>query len=637
MTFIKRKNLLNFFFIAYIFGGFLAVLFSLKYGFNKESVGVAILFGSILAFFERFDSKLLFKPKTLNIINLNKQSSISFKLSFIFWALSLTVSSLFLLDSLPKYSLSFEYFLFLSLAFSFIVAQIFLGQVSNFNCYIILTEIFTLSTFLSSSFLFLFTGPYGNDASYHVEYITSILNSGSVNVYIGQYIGYPFYHLLFVFSVILSGITNLKIIQFLLIILQNVFVLLMYLTSRKLFNQKIALITALIISVTTYLLVPKYMYSPGSFSVIIFMLILYLFFNKTKTNFFPMTFLLVLTFISLIFYHPLTSVFILFSFISFFLILNLLSFSSTTTKVSFSFLSLALVLILSKWMSVLNDGTNLFFILIKSIEKALNVDNSLADSVSQTTLSPDLSFKSALLYDFGFVLLLLLGIFGAFSIFKTCIDQKNDDLNEKRILFSTVLLIFIPIPYILAFIYPQSLPSRWFPFIEVLSASFAGLSIFSIYYSFYNSKLRYLSYILIFTLIFFSISSPIVNPNSSLYGEDLANRAGMIQSEVKAVSFINEFVNISEVHANSKYLHFINRDIFNYDHFIDPSDPQSYVMGVFVIREEDLTKGFTIPLYGANNKFLEISLPSNEFYNSIYKCNKIYTSNKIAIYDQHEK
>lgn len=97
---------------------------------------------------------------------------------------------------------------------SLILIQIlFSKNLSKYKQYYILIEIFVLSILLSYSFLFLFPSPYGNDASYHVGFIQSILNTGTIGNYFAQYTNYPIFHLLFVFITYMTGIHDFKVIQ----------------------------------------------------------------------------------------------------------------------------------------------------------------------------------------------------------------------------------------------------------------------------------------------------------------------------------------------------------------------------------------------------------------------------------------
>jgi hypothetical protein len=275
---------------------------------------------------------------------------------------------------------------------------------------------------------------------------------------------------------------------------------------------------------------------------------------------------------------------------------------------------------------------SLYHNLVLSINRACTQSESVQNSVTQATLSSSYNFKDIALYDAGLTILFCLGIIGSFLILRNKLDEKNLTIEKYRISISNVTLIFIPLPYVMAIIYPQSLPARWFPFIETLTGILSGVTIYVLYCNLYKSRLNFLPHILIVILIFFMITSPVANPNSHIYSESLSNRNSLTQSEIDTANFTNKLVNVSKVHANSEYIQFINRSVLDYDHFVNPAVPETYDRGIILIRKDDIKKGFVIPLFGSKNKLLDIIPPNEEFNISMSNSHKIYENNQVKIY-----
>jgi len=158
---------------------------------------------------------------------------------------------------------------------------------------------------------------------------------------------------------------------------------------------------------------------------------------------------------------------------------------------------------------------------------------------------------------------------------------------------------------------------------------FAGVAILLIFQKL--SKYKFITVLISAITIFFMITSPIVNPNNQLYAKELSGRSALIQSEIEAAEFIN-WLNPREIHANSKYIYFINMNYGDYKNLINPDKPDTYRSGLVILRNYDLEKGFTIPLFGAKGKLLEVIYPSEEFYKFLNNSIKMYENGEVRIY-----
>ena len=613
--------------ISYFIGGVIAIILSFFHHWNREHIGLIFFMGAILAsLISKHLSEFNYILKTEDRKNNLRFHKIIF---IIFLCISLIPIFIFV-NSMYNYYLPIHYFFTISLIGVLISMQILIPKnISKSEEYLILSEILILSTVISTSFLFLFPGPYGNDSSYHVKFIKSIIASGNINSYPGQYQNYPIYHLLFVFINLISGIDNFKFIQLILAIIQIIFLIFLFMLVRKLFNKKIALLSILFSSLSPYLLQPRYVYYPNSFTTIFFIFILYLFFYpNTRTVF--LSCLFIITFIISVFSHPLTPAILIATFLLIFIIS--VFFKLKEIKLGITTVLFMLIFTLTWWMKPIGIQQDLFSSLILSIKNALETLDNI--QVTKATLSPLYSWIDVVLYELGFTFLTFLGIIGAFCSLKKISSESMKELiqnNEKVFLLSIIILLLIPIPYLLAIIYPQSLPERWFPFIEVIVNIFAGFSIITIFQILSKYKLSYLVFLIPFTLIFFMTTSPIVNPNSKIYSQKLSSRSALTEPEIKAGDFINS-LQLQHIHANSKYIAFVNGNLSNPSDFINPNDPSTYNSGLVVVRNYDLEKGFVIPLFGAKGKLLDIIYPNEQFYCFLNNSNKLYDNGEVRIH-----
>lgn len=612
-------------FLAYFVGGLTAITLSYIHHWHKEPVGLAIFLGSILALFipsSLYNSNFIQESKEIEHI------SATYKLSLIIFLILSFISVIIFMDFKLNYYFPLKYFIIISLSSVLISLQILLPiSISRIKEYLTLLEIFVLSTMVSSFSLFLFPSSYGNDSPYHAMFIKSIIASGNFREIYGHYQNYPIYHLLFISIDLLGGIEDLKLIQFIISVIEILFLVFLYIIVKKFFDKKVALLSFLIISLSPYLLQARFTYYPCVFTVIFFILIFNLFYYpSTKTS--NTSFLMFIIFIVIIFSHPLTPAILITIFFIIYIFNRYLNFKGT--KMSEAFLLVISIITLSWWMKPIGVQMDLFSGMILSAKYALQ--NPDYEAVTTATLAPLYNWTDVVLYDLGFIILISLGIIGSFYSLKNIRIMKKSMQDKERLLtLSIVTLLIIPIPYLLAIIYPLSLPDRWFPFITIFAGVFASVSIILLYQMLTKYKLHYIVVLIIFLLVFFMITTPITNPNAKIYGEAFSGRSALTSSEIAAADFVNRIAP-NELYGNSKYLPFINMRYLDSEKFINPTEPHTYCHGLVVLRKYDLEKGFTIPLYGAKGKLLEIVYPDNRFYDAINHSNKLYENYDAKIY-----
>lgn len=619
------RLLFKLFLIIYFIGGLTAIILSLIYNFNKEYVGIAFLIGSLTS------SVVYIKLNSLEIKKDLYQPSMRissyFKLSIISYFILCVLLLYIFLISLDQYYLPLEFFIVIFLISGIIISQILLNNnFNNFSEKFILFEIIFLNIIVFYSFIFLFPSPYGNDAQYHVAFIKNSINVGYLSGE-GIYQNYPLFHFLFIFLSQICKIENFKFIQFILLFVQSIIMIFWFLLTKKVFNAKIGLISSLIFSFAPYVSQSKFFYFPSSFTALFFVIILFLIFYNKKISL-NYSLLLIILLIAVVFSHPMIPIILSLALL---VILLTSKFQSDTEKITLNVILLFLITTIGWWMKPSDiTASDLFTYSIMSIKNA--IEKSDYYSVGSATLAPIMNKWAIISSDLGFILLLCLSIIGSLFVLGNVINStKYKNYNRNAVYLAILTLVFIPIPYVLTIVYPQSLPNRWFPYIEILASVFGACSIYIFFNLLNKNKFKYIPILATAGLIFLLISNPVINPNSQLYANELSTRSALTISEIDASSFIYQHSNSTIVKGNSKFISviFSNSKMKNY---IDPEKPETYNQGLIVLREYDIEKGFTIPLYGAKNKLLDKIYPNEEFYNSINKSNEVYDNGDVWIY-----
>ena len=606
--------------LIYISGGGISIILSFIFNYNREHIGLAFLCGSLL-------SSIHLNYRYMRKINDEKDTARFFKSTFIIWLSSIIILILIYKTSNILYAIPIEFFLLIGCNIFIIGIQIlFPKTISRKQSLIIISEILSTSILISLAFLFLFPSAYGNDAPFHIEMIQAINNDGYIPSYAGQYMSTPLFHILSATIDMFCAI-DLKTIQVALLIEQIAFLIFIFLIMKKLFNHKIALISLLIAAFSNQLILPRYMYYPSSFAVIFFIMILFLLFiNPTDKSKWKWRVLLVIIFIASVLSHPFAPVIILFTALIIYISMHLLKIK--TLKISPIMLAFMSFFLFFWWSISVVEKYDIFTKFIISLRSAFSSFD--ITGVERATLSPSLPWVDILLYDLGLTILLWISVLGSFIILKEIRSsgQKISQslfIQERISVIALIALVFMPIPYLLGISAPNILPDRWFAFIEVLCAITGAVSLYAISVYRYHFNMKILVSFIMAILIFFMITSPVVNPNSQIYSINLSNRNALTQSEITACEFLNTH-HPEIVRANSKYIFLFKTGI------IDPENESTYSSGLLVIRKFDLENGFTIPLFGAGGKLLRVTYANYEFITFLNMRDKIYDIGEVRAY-----
>ena len=66
--------------------------------------------------------------------------------------------------------------------------------------------------------------------------------------------------------------------------------------------------------------------------------------------------------------------------------------------------------------------------------------------------------------------------------------------------------------------------------------------------------------------------------------------------------------------------------------YIDPGNSTTFSKGIIILRNYDIEKGFTIPLFGSKGKLLDIIYPDKNFTDFISYSNEIYNNGNLKMY-----
>lgn len=609
--------------LAYLIGGIGAIGLSLLNNYNKEHFGVVFLIGSILSIIFLY-KRISGNEENERVLNSSRIFKLTAILYFVF-AITAICFSFFLREG---YKLPLEYFIIITLMGVIISHQIFYSRnlTRNRNG-IIFIEILVLSILTTLSLILLFESPQGNDSSFHINFINEIIENGAIASG-SHYENHPLYHLLFAVNYFIPGIEGYKALEIIAGLSQLALLPFIYLTANIFFTRKAALLSTLVASVCPYLLFSRYIYIPNFFATIFFAMIIFLIlsFLDERSRAFPLFFIILLALIAI---HPIAPAILLVFLLITFVVAKILNFKNVSSRYAIAII--VSIITLLWWMMPISDGTDLFSNLVYSIQNALETIDFT--EIERATLAPYYSYSEIFLNDFGFTMLLLMGVIGAFLSLSAQSSSSHFAQTKRKEMTSILaicLILLLPIPFILGIIYPNSLPDRWFPFLEILISIMSGIALITIFHGLRKRSLGILPLFIVAIIIFFAISTPMVNPDTELYSRSLSSRSGLTTSEITAANLIDE-LSPNELRGNSKYLHFIGREYMDSPYFISPDIPSTYESGYIVIRDYDMKKGFTIPLFGAEGQLMKLIYPTTEFNESMIQANHLYSNGNVIL------
>jgi hypothetical protein len=658
---IKNVKIYKLSLAVYAIGGISAIILSVLKGLNREDVGFAFLLATVLL------AILIYLSKRHDPI-LRSEKNTLFYISIIAWPLIFLVSAYFLFGSFQNYYLSLGYFLSIA-ALTLIISYQILSTVkfTRLKVYTILAEIIILSFYLGASLISLYPAPLGNDAVVHEPFISSIVSSGNLqsDQYAGHYQNYPIYQLTFVDIMLISGV-SIDSAELVLLLIQIGFTIFIYLIVKKIFSQRIALTAFLLINFSSQLITPRYSYYPSNFFIILFMILIFilLYFNKNNTlinivgnndhaviqpqgiysniksltsrgitslsNFSnpKLDFIAYILILTINLSHPIFAL-ITTSCMAFIYAISRLTRSGGI--ISIKMILWSAILLFIQWLRPyyapeLKSLSSIFVTMATSAFLNEQV-------VTQATLSPYHDQIDIVLYELGFVLLIMLGVCGALWVLWD--NEKNlykyiDSAVRAKNVLSYFTLFIVPIPYVLAIVIPDFLPERLFVYVTLFIVILASVTLVTFYELFNRNITKFIIILAIPFIIFFSITSPTSNPNSHIYSQDLASRASLTHTDIGGRDFIRQYVNYSDFCANSNYAERITLTPNMRGSYLDPS--HLYADKILVVRNYDMENGFNIPLFGKEGKLKETIMANSTFVDYLDHLNKLYENGAVRAF-----
>lgn len=162
-------------------------------------------------------------------------------LDIAFWGLFIT--SLIIISQ-EAYARPLSFLILISIMASILAVQIFTGK----NTVYCLTKILIIGILLRASAWYQFPSPVGSDPVVEVDYLRQLVAAGHIGDYMGSMVYYPIAYILTAFTSFTAGLGP-KDSFFTLAVIEVISLVFLFLVGRQLFDNKVGLLAALIMSV----------------------------------------------------------------------------------------------------------------------------------------------------------------------------------------------------------------------------------------------------------------------------------------------------------------------------------------------------------------------------------------------------
>lgn len=523
--------------------------------------GISFLFESIIFANNHFHYfVVLFFPSLLYAFFRKKATykipSVSYSKNFILAWIAIFLILVFLITWISRTKLYYKssiYFFLCSLATLPIILHIFGCDTKKKQyLWIILFEIIFLSVVVRYSIYYDSAGTYGQDPWWHTQWIKETIETGHIThgqYLINAYYNFPIFHLLNGIASIISLLSIHDAIFISTGIVGNCVIpsLFIFLIAKKIFSDKIALLSALVYSLSGYSIERGISIIPMTLGVSLFILILYTIFIIHTKNRAAFLILFLLFSLTLVLTHPLATLITFISLITIYIgniiynkIFDIKN-NNTNTNLRNTVITLLSLIIVFGIVTVFVWGAKgadrqSFFerVIMPSIAhifsagKSRFADNSLRYSVP---------YIIALLESSTFWLLMFFAIFA--SLFPLSKKYKSEE-KFSMILIFLALYGSIIISSILSI--QRILPWRWYIFmmIPLSILGVAGLFKLLSFMKSHTVKLVGIGLVII-SIIFLAQITPPVNQTSPLfYSGYSSSRACWTESELIAAKTLYE-------------------------------------------------------------------------------------------------
>ena len=557
-----------------------------------------------------------------------KYKYLNLKTILIIYLLLYSQSILLLFSSV--YNRSLLYFIIIALICTLIVIQIEMYSRSKYSIALILFEICLLSLNLRWGILYEFPDLVGVDPVYHLNLAMNIVNSGSIPLGL-DYSPYPLMH-------ILIAITNLIVyvspknsmifsIGFMVAVLLPLFI---YVVCTRIFTVQLALISALLVAISNYLIWYGYILFGTTMGFIYFIIFLYFIINTKSIQY---RLLSIIFFIVTVLTHPLTTVVLLFSIIILFLVELYYTVHVDNASVNeiprmnTGLIILFISFTIAYWMysTTFFSSSSFFNFIIETLLAKMNATEAVPSTLSMSL--ERVNFLNEAINALGAVLVMCLAVVGALHTIRI---KGNNPLAIYVVSIGFIIFLTAGLFQVIGF--ENILPERWFGFAYLLLAIPASAG-FQLLYNTGAKKTLVLCIqsMLIFIVAFLMITSSVANMDSPIYSKDISLRIGFFESELVAKDFY-------VFHSNAPFITdmryepmraFDDRGIkFVGTLTIDDISPED----IIIIRDYVLNNRFDIPARNPNGAAPVMFDQQFKRNLELEGVNEIYTNNIVKMY-----
>ena len=398
----------------------------------------------------------------------------------------------------------------------------------------------------------------GTDPWYHISVIKDLELHNQLTEH-SLYRNFLAMHFIVLITKLIMG---LNILDSMIIIgfIEVISLLFIYFVGRIVFNERVGLITALVLGISGDNIFWSYYIVPMSLGLALVMIILYLVVKLIEIN--NVNFkIILLAYIGLMIYtHTIASVILLLILTSVYLghKFTHLLIEDSPNVFNYSMPIFFLVVLTSYWSYV----TGYFFTEVVSIFRKIFIPQSFETS---TALSIEFSSFMAQIKDVNFIIFFSLTIIGLLYVMD--FDKYNKYITI--LVFSNISVISVMyISYLFNFI-EYLMPERWWAFVYILSSVLVVKGLITIYESIYAKKTGLVIVTLIILVLFSTmITISIPNYGNPIVDDEKAVRNYFYDSEISAANTMSgyyEGVIISDKfynNYNSNINHRSTQDIY---------------------------------------------------------------------------
>jgi len=487
-----------------------------------------------------------------------KKHPIKFKIFSLAYFITFIISIIVYYNRSNSYVRPFSYFILLSLMVVFVFFEIIYMPTERKYCFIILIQVLIIALSFNFTQAFMYHTVLGRDPWDHQYLTETIIKKGKVPQYLpdlvtgknNPYTKMPGMHLLITFtsyigisSYIVNSIISVGTTTIILSTLTA------YLIGNKLYNYKVGLLAALLVTISDSVLnLTGKTIIPNTMGIGIAFLILYIFIFKIHKNISANLIVIFLLVFSLATIHSLSYAFVIIE-----IIILLFATFAALIKIRISVSTKKINLIITLASNIPTKKIKLLFYCLTPITMIAILYWKFIDSVYWEKLLFIIDQGISVLFGgaggdgahipilqilwarIGLILYAILALFGLTWLI---IYEKNK--NDKKVMFASFALFILFYGVVTLLIPSQSRVShRIWAYSEIVNSITIAITIFLVMGLIKKNLGRKLvSGVLVFSIAFLMFTSPLSNNDNPLTKQYPAYRTGLYDSEISGGKFI---------------------------------------------------------------------------------------------------